>query len=361
LCAMVLPLALLVQGAACQPAGLVDSATPIERLKVHKDFKVELLYSVPRDRQGSWVNLTVDPHGRLITSDQYGKLYRVTPPGLSGKGGALKVEPLAVNIGRAHGLLWAFDSLFVVVAEGGRGKQPGRGLYRVRDSGSGDLDEVKLLRPIQGGGEHGPHAVLAHPDGKSLVVLCGNHTKLTKIDSTRVPKGWAEDHLLPRMWDAGGHAHGIYAPGGHFLRTDPEGKKWELMSSGYRNQFDAAFDRDGELFTFDSDMEWDMNTPWYRPTRVCHVTSGSEFGWRSGSGKWPVYYPDSLPPVVDIGPGSPTGMCFGYGARFPAKYQEALFMCDWSYGKLYALHLKPAGSTYTGEPEEFLSGTPLPL
>src|SRR5262249_33160570 len=58
---------------------------------------------------------------------------------------------------------------------------------------------------------------------------------------------------------------------------------------------------------------------------------------------------------------SPTGMTFGYGAKFPAKYQDALFMCDWSYGKLYALHLKPDGASYRGACEEFLSGTPLPL
>ncbi len=116
---------------------------------------------------------------------------------------------------------------------------------------------------------------------------------------------------------------------------------------GYRNQYDAAFNRDGELFTYDSDMEWDFNTPWYRPTRLCHAVDGSEFGWRSGTGVYPVYYPDNLPPVVNIGPGSPTGMTFGYGAKFPAKYQDALFMCDWSYGKLYAVHLKPDGFDLT--------------
>ena len=57
---------------------------------------------------------------------------------------------------------------------------------------------------------------------------------------------------------------------------------------------------------------------------MCLVTSGSEFGWRNGSGKWPAYYPDSVPAIYNIGPGSPTGICFGYGTRFPAKYQEAL-------------------------------------
>src|ERR1700736_1523896 len=54
-------------------------------------------------------------------------------------------------------------------------------------------------------------------------------------------------------------------------------------------------------------------------------------------------------------------MCFGYGLKFPAKYQDALFMCDWSYGKLYALHLTPDGAAYKGELEEFLNGSPLPL
>src|SRR5687767_1926221 len=47
------------------------AATPAETLRVKKDFKVELLYSVPKEHHGSWVNLCTDPKGRLITSDQY--------------------------------------------------------------------------------------------------------------------------------------------------------------------------------------------------------------------------------------------------------------------------------------------------
>lgn len=336
-------------------------ATAPETLKVVKDFRVELLYSVPKDEQGSWVNMCVDPKGRLIVSNQYGALYRVIP----GKTAQdTKVEQLPVQLGGAHGLLWAFDSLYVVVNEGVEvdGVKPQRGLHRVRSKDGGDtFEKPEFLRAIEGSGEHGPHAVLLGPDGKSLYVVCGNHTKLTKLDRSRVPQVWQEDHLLPRMWDAGGHAVGILAPGGWIAKTDPDGKKWELVSMGYRNEFDAAFNMDGDLFTYDSDMEWDINTPWYRPTRVCLACSGSEFGWRSGTGKWPVYYPDSLPPVVDIGPGSPTGMCFGYGAKFPVKYQQALFMCDWSYGKLYAVHLSVSGSAYKGEAEEFITGAPLPL
>ncbi len=98
------------------------------------------------------------------------------------------------------------------------------------------------------------------------------------------------------------------------------------------------------------------------PADPCEsVLTRREFGWRNGAGKWPDYYPDSFGAVVNVGPGSPTGVTFGYGAKFPAKYQNALFICDWSYGKLYAVHLTPDGGSYKGQLEEFITGTPLPL
>ncbi len=342
-----------------KPRTGAPAATQPAQMKVAKDFKVELLYSVPKEREGSWVSMCVGPRGELIVSDQYGALFRVTPPPLGGNPSDTKVEKLPVALGEAQGLLWAFDSLYVVV---NRGRQYRSGLYRVRDAdGDGELDEVKLLRELSGGGEHGPHAVLLTPDGKSLAVVHGNQTKLTKFDRTRVPTCWGEDHLLPRMPDGNGFMAGVLGPGGAIYKVDPEGKSWELLTVGFRNQYDAAFNRHGELFTYDADMEWDFNTPWYRPTRVCLATSGSEFGWRNGTGKWPAYYPDSVPAVVDVGPGSPTGVTFGYAAKFPAKYQEAFFICDWSYGKLYAVHLTPDGSAYRGEAEEFIAGSPLPL
>lgn len=332
------------------------TATPIEMLKVAKGFDVELLHSVSKAEDGSWVNMCHDPKGRLIVSDQYGSLYRVTPPGILGAE-ELKVEKINADIGEAQGLLWAFDSLYVSV---NRGKKYASGLYRVRDTdGDDQLDSVETLRELQGGGEHGPHAVLPHPDGKSLVIICGNGTTLPDVSSSLVPQTWDEDLLLPRV--QGRFMRGKRAPGGFICRVDPDGKNWELMATGFRNEFDGAYNADGELFAYDADMEWDFNLPWYRPTRICHVISGAEFGWRSGGGKWPTYYPDSVPPAVNIGPGSPTGVTFGYGAKFPAKYQKALFACDWSYGKLYAVHLDPSGATYNGKLEEFITGTPLPL
>jgi len=108
-------------------------------------------------------------------------------------------------------------------------------------------------------------------------------------------------------------------------------------------------------------MEWDYGTPWYRPTRVNHVVSGSEYGWRTGTGKWPSHYPDSLPPAIDIGPGCPTGAEFGTGANFPRRYRDALYILDWTFGTIYAVHLTPDGASYTGTRETFVAGKPFPV
>jgi putative heme-binding domain-containing protein len=333
-------------------------ATPVESIQTLPGFRVELVHAVPKGEQGSWVSLTVDPKGRILACDQGGGLFRLTLA-TPGSGIAPVIEELTNSVGGAHGLLHAFNSLYVMVNE-----QNGRqGLWRLRDTNGDDqYDEEKLLRRIEGGGEHGPHAIVLAPDGKSLYIASGNHTKLpANMELSRAPRAWAEDQIITRLWDANGHARGVMAPGGYICKVDPDGKTFELISHGYRNQYDIAFNSLGDLFTFDSDMEWDAGTPWYRPTRIAMAASGSDLGWRSGAGKWPAYYPDSLPGILDIGPGSPTGVVSGQGAKFPARYQHAIFANDWTYGTMYAIHLTPDGASYKAEKEEFISGRPLPV
>ena len=324
--------------------------------KVHPEgFVLDKIYEVPKDTQGSWVAMTVDDHGRLYCADQGDKgIYRITLTE-----SAPTIERIPLEISSAHGLLWAFDSLYIVVNGRGIGGN-GSGLYRVTDSNQDDqLDTIRSLRRIGGGGEHGPHAVVLSPDGESLFVLGGNHTPIPNPETSAVVPNYGEDQLLPRMPDARGHAANVRAPGGWIAKTDPEGKEWNLYSTGFRNQYDIAFNADGEMFTFDSDMEWDSGTPWYRPTRIYHCTSGSEFGWRTGTGKFPAWYPDVLPPALDVGPGSPTGVISGLGAAFPSKYQHAIYTFDWTYGTIYAMHLTATGATYLAEKEEFVTGAPL--
>jgi glucose/arabinose dehydrogenase len=338
---------------------LVRSATSPARINIADGFKIDLLYSVTMEKQGSWVAMCMDDKQRLIVSDQYGGIYRFPIPAAGknvdpasieqityaterpGTGNPTEAMKKLPQIGHAQGLCYAFDSLYVVVNS--RSSVTGAGVFRLLDTNGDDqFDKIVTIKKLSAtGGEHGPHAILPAPDGKHLYVVMGNQTQLPEdYTHSRVPELWGEDQLFPSLQY---FMKGAEAPLGHFAQIDPEGKTWEVMSTGFRNQYDAAVNREGELFTYDADMEWDMNTPWYRPTRVNHVIDGADFGWRTGSGKFMDFCSDTFGTVVDVGPGSPTGVSFGYGAKFPAKYQNALFVSDWSYGKLYAVHLKPQG------------------
>ena len=345
---------------AVQAQSVTDFATPVRNINAPEGFKVELLYSVPKPQQGSWVNLCTDNKGRIIVSDQFGGLYRFRAPAAGQPLKAKDIEKVPAKIRAANGLLWAFGALYVGVNDYERKMESG--LYRVTDSdGDDQLDKVEKLRGMTARGDHGIHAVLLAPDKKSIYLITGNNTTPAKSDASQVPLHWGEAHLLPRMPDGRGHNRDRLAPGGIIYKISPNGKQWQIVSSGYRNIFDGGFNRDGELFTYDADMEYDFNTSWYRPTRICHVTSGSMWGWRNGTGKRPEFYPDTLPPVINIGPGSPTGVAFGYGSKFPAKYQDAMYILDWSWGKIHAVHMKPKGSTYTATKETFITGSPLPV
>lgn len=345
----------------------------IDKLKLPDGFVAELIYSPGANDQGSWVAMTFDDKGRMITSDQYGFLYRLElPPIGSDSTVKPKVEKLIVGnvpdslvgMGYAQGLLYAFNSLYVMVNHNPNEtfSQP-TGLYRIQDlDGDDQFETVSQIRELKGQqGEHGPHSMKVTPDGKGIYLIAGNHVDVPEMNSYRLPNVWQEDNLFPLIKDPRGHANSRMAPGGWIARIDPEGKDWELIGAGFRNAFDFDFNEVGDIFAYDADMEWDFGMPWYRPTRINHVTSGSEFGWRTGNSKWSPNYPDNLPAVLNIGQGSPTNAMFGFGANFPSKYKKALYAFDWSFGIIYAIHLTPNGATYDATAEEFISGSPLPL
>ena len=257
----------ILDGAAKGGGKSSGAVLAADALQLPPDFKGELLYTVPKAEQGSWVTMAVDPKGRITACDQYGKMYRITVPpiGATDAAAATKVEELPTPngpdgkpIGGAHGLLYAFDSLYVMINE-----QGGKGLWRLKDTDGDDkFDKADHLRKIDGGGEHGPHGIILSHDGKSLLFSNGNHTKLPEnMELSRAAKSWDEDHVLPRLWDGNGHAKGVLSPGGYICKTDPDGKTVELVSYGFRNEYEIAMDVNGEVFTFDSDMEWDIGSP----------------------------------------------------------------------------------------------------
>ena len=208
--------------------------------------------------------------------------------------------------------------------------------------------------------EHGPHVPQLGPDGM-IYVLIGDHTKPEKAEDANSPHHhyYEGDLITPRYEDPNGYGLGVKAPGGRILRTDTTGSVVEIFAGGFRNPYGFAFNGRGELFTADSDMEWDIGLPWYRPTRVLHVVPGGEYGFRSGWAVWPSYFFDSLPSVIDTGRGSPTGIVAYNHVMFPRRYQDSLFVGDWSKGRILNVRLKPSGAGYTATTSVFLEGKPL--
>ncbi|MBS1916927.1 MAG: c-type cytochrome [Bacteroidetes bacterium] len=353
----------------------VSSDPKIAALKLPADFHADHLYSPGIHDQGSWVAMTFDDKGRMIASDQYGNLYRLTIPpiGSDTTQNKIKVDSIVLQltdtskwarrIGYAHGLLYAFNSLYVMVNdEGDTAHSKPSGLYRLQDTNGDDqYDKITLLKRLEGDGEHGPHSIVLAPDGKSLYIIAGNFTKIPKMDNYTAPPVWQIDNLFPLIRDPNGHDNSVNTHGGWIAQIDSMGANFNLISAGFRNPFDLAFNESGDMFTFDSDMEWDFGTPWYRPIRICHVPSGGEFGWRPGTDKWSPSFPDNLPQLLNIGQGSPTSVFSGINSHFPEKYRRSIFAFDWSFGIVYAIHPQAEGAGYKASAEEFVSGSPLPL
>ena len=324
-------------------ASVKDASTA---LNVPPGFEVDLIYEVDRKKFGSWISMAFDKKGRLTVSDQQKAgtfLVEIPKPGQ--KFDETKIKKLSVE-SSVYGMLYAFDHLYMM---------GNRKLTRAKVLPDGSLGPVEFMAEMAGGGEHGPHSIIISPDGKSIYVIAGNATKPPEFINSRIPTNWKDDVLLENY--AYGHMAQGKAPGGWVMKMSPDGKNREIITMGFRNPCDFALNRDGELFVYDADMEYDIGSPWYRPTRINHGISGGDSGWRATSKKWRDYFPDTVGSVVDVGPGSPTGVIAGINANFPTHYRDALFICDWTFATMYSIHLKPSGSTYIGEKREFVSNS----
>ena len=314
-------------------------------------FKAELVRSALPE-EGSWIALAFDPQGRLTLAREKKGLLRLSLD----SAGVSKVEVINDTLLECRGLLYAHGALY---ANANNSKT----LVRLRDTkGAGQFDETTELLKTEGGVGHGRNHLKLGPDGW-LWIAHGNNVHLPKNLSTNSPlRNFAHDRLIPCPWDAGMFDGDVLLPAGHILRMKPDGSEVQLWAGGLRNPLDVAFNEHGDLFTFDADMEWDVGCPWYMPNRVLHIVPGADYGWRRGTGRWPAWYPDTLPSVVDIGLASPTAVTFGHGAKFPVEYQKAMFICDWAYGRILAVHLSPLRESYngyTGKSELFVGGRPL--
>lgn len=325
------------------------------RYRVPDGFSIEQVAT--NDLIGSMINMTFDPQGRPALASEKEGIWLLSDD--DGDGVYDSKHAYSMDVSTTMGIFYLAPGDLLVQANG----PDGPGLYRLQDEDGDDVAEKTTLIQLSDGGmgEHGPHAITRGPDGY-LYINYGNHAHPAReVDPASPFTHYAEDFLLPRYVDPRGHANNVMAPGGTIQRVnlDLDKNEWHQFCGGFRNPYDFDIADNGDVFTFDSDMEWDRGLPWFRPIRVVHAAQGADYGWRTGSSKKPDYYLDTLPPTDDVGRGSPVGTRFYYHTTYPERFKGAYFMGDWSRGRIRVIFPEKDGATYSGETMDFVLGEPL--
>jgi len=370
-------LSALPSGQAPNQASLVTQTVAGVQFSTLPGFSIERVN--PPDKNDSYVVVTFDSQGRLVVSKEQDHPRILLDTNKDGVYEAEKV--LSDKVRNCQGLWFdgptMYGSCVLVEAAaelaakappqpGGRGGGGAAGgnrpaaIVKLQDTNGDDvMDTMETLGLAGGIQEHGPHAIRRRPDGGIAVIVGNNETIVDSAVDLSSPVLKDKDaQFLPYFANFGQSAR----EGAHSAIFDwnPATKKFSVFSGGNRNAYDFGYNLAGEAFLFDSDMEWDIGLPWYREVRTAHQVLNGNYGYKNGSGKYPPYYIDSLPPVRDVGRGSPVGVEFYTSYAYPREFFDNLFEADWSRGRLLYTALTPAGASYTARADraEFVHGEP---
>lgn len=381
LCAMCVAVGIAVttalpHGQAPNQASLVTQTVAGVKFSTLPGFAIERVN--PPDKNDSYVVVTFDSAGRLVVSKENDHPRILIDANKDGVFEAEKV--LTDRVRNCQGLWFDGPAMYgscaltqptpeqtaaTAQAQGGRGNagpNPNRpaAVVKLEDTNNDDtFDTLEVLGLAGGIQEHGPHAIRRRPDGGMSFIL-GNNEPLqdSALDMTSPALRDKDVQFLPHFPNWVNSAR----DGAHSAIYDwnPATKKFRIHSGANRNAYDYGYNLAGEAFLFDSDMEWDIGMPWYREVRTVHAVLNGSYGYRNASGKYPSYYIDSLPPLRDLGRGSPVGVEFYTSYAYPKEFFDNLFEADWSRGRLLYTALTPNGASYTGRTDraEFVHGEP---
>ncbi len=294
-------------------------------LKVPEGF--EIVEFAGDDLAHDIYSMTIDSQGRVVVAGA-GYIKILIDKNGDGKADEAKLFSNLPKNG-AQGL-YSHGTSLLCIGDGG--------LLRLRDANGDDQADgpPEIFLRTKSGGEHDVHSIQPGPDGW-WYVIAGNNANINERYVT-LPSSPIKQ---PRA--------------GVMMRLKPDLSGAEILAHGLRNAYDFAFNPQGDLFTYDSDEEREVSLPWYRPTRVFQVLPGADHGWVSKSWMRPDAAFDMPPVVASFGRGSPTGVACYRHTQFPEKYRGALFVLDWTYGRVHAVPLTATGETWKSEPELFMS------
>ena len=256
------------------------------------------------DLSGGSYDLAFDGHGRLLVGDG-NAIRRLKDADNDGVFDSFEVIASGLGWRGPQGLLVYGDRLYAV---GGDGIQ----LYEGYGSASGLVHKGRIGQPFRTGGDHEAHTILRGHDGQ-LYFISGDG-------------GGTGD----RLHITEGHSPVLFERAASVFRISPDGKRWECVSAGGRNPPNLGQNYLGELFSFDSDMEWHVGLPFWRPVRMNHWLVGGDQGWQE-VGAYPPYYIDNLPGILEVGRGSPTWGVFYEHTQLPERYRDAFLVCDYRW------------------------------
>lgn len=295
-------------------------------IQVPPGFKVELF--ADDDLAHDVHSMTIDSQGRIVVSGP-GYVRILIDSDNDGKADSFRQFADKPATG-SQGMFFLGSSLMCAGDEG---------LQIFRDDNRDDIADgpPQVFMKIEAGGEHHVHSIQKGPDGW-WYIIAGNFSGVTSAYAT-VPTSPIKEPVS-----------------GTLLRLKPDLSGGEVVSDGFRNTYDFAFNGAGDFFTFDSDDERDISLPWYLPTQVFHVLPLSNAGYVTAGLKRPGSYPDMPPVLATFGRGSPTGVICYQHEQFPEAYQGALFVQDWTLGRILVVTLTSDGAGWKGTPQEFAQG-----
>jgi putative membrane-bound dehydrogenase-like protein len=287
------------------------------------------------------------------------------------------------------------DSVFIMIDEDGDGrfdakKQFATGFnsiqsiaWRGRDLWIANAPDLTVVRDLDGDDvadeyvrvftdlgnlEHGLHGLNWGPDGR-LYMSKGNSKGLTQpgriapkpfrdLWGVTAPEG-SPDFPKPITTGAADYKHAYHDPAddwgreGGVLVCDDMGKNLEIVSRGFRNPWDIAYDSGFNWQGTDNDQN--------EGDRVFTPFFGSHYGWgHSWSAHWTGReHPPTAPITGPVFHGSGTGIVFYDAKQFPEKYRGVWFFNDWLRRTVFFYRptwegalIQPAG----GQWQEFITG-----